>query len=106
VTPPQIQKGKAPKIQVIYPTSSYAAPEQEWKDDPSQPLPTEDEAKQIAELYFTLSALHKKWDPKALPFERYPNILIQLAATMKDLVRDSPMPSMAGMYSKTPRKPS
>jgi len=30
--------------------------------------------------------------------------LIQLAATINDLVRDNPMPSMAGMYPKTPRK--
>jgi len=29
VTPPQIQKGKAPEIQVIHPTPSHAAPEQE-----------------------------------------------------------------------------
>jgi len=106
VTPPQIQKGKAPKIQVIHPTPSHAAPEQEWEDDPSQLPHTEDEARQIAELYFTLSALHKKWDPKAPPFEKSPNGLIQLAATMNDLVRDNPMPSMAGRYPKTPRKPS
>jgi len=32
--------------------------------------------------------------------------LIQLAAIINDLVRDNPMPSMAGMYPKTPRKPS
>jgi len=106
VTPLQIQKRKAPEIQVIHPTPSHVAPEQEWEDDPSQPLPTEDEARQIAELYFTLSVLHKKWDPKALPFEKSPNGLIQLAATMNDLVMDNPMPSMAGMYPKTPRKPS
>jgi len=29
VTPPQIKKGKAPEIQVIHPTPSHAAPEQE-----------------------------------------------------------------------------
>jgi len=106
VTPLQIQKGKAPKIQVIHPTPSHVAPEQEWEDDPSQLPPTEDGARQIAELYFTLSALHKKWDPKGPLFEKSPNGLIQLAATMNDLVRDNPMPSMAGKYPKTPRKPS
>jgi len=106
VTPSQIQKGKAPKIQVIHPTPSHAAPEQEWEDNLSQLPPTEDEARQIAELYFTLSALYKKQDPKALPFEKSSNGLIQLAAIMNDLVRDNPMPSMAGMYPKTPRKPS
>jgi len=35
-----------------------------------------------------------------------PEGLIELAATINDLVRDNPMPSMAGMYPKTPRKPS
>ena len=35
-----------------------------------------------------------------------PTGLIQLATTINDLVRDNPMPSMAGMYPKTPRKPS
>jgi len=33
-----------------------------------------------------------------------PEGLIQLAVTINDLVRDNPMPSMAGMYPKTPRK--
>jgi len=35
-----------------------------------------------------------------------PEGLIQLGAIINDLVRDNPMPSMAGMYPKTPRKPS
>jgi len=35
-----------------------------------------------------------------------PEGLIELAATINDLVRDNPMPLMAGMYPKTPRKPS
>jgi len=35
-----------------------------------------------------------------------PEGLIQLAATINNLVRNNPMPSMAGMYPKTPRKPS
>jgi len=35
-----------------------------------------------------------------------PEGLIQLAATINDLVRNNPMPSMAGMYPKTLRKPS
>jgi len=32
--------------------------------------------------------------------------LIELAPTINDLVRDNPMPLMAGMYPKIPRKPS
>jgi len=35
-----------------------------------------------------------------------PEGIIQLAATINDLVTDNPMPSMAGIYPKTPRKPS
>jgi len=106
VTPPQIQKEKAPEIKVIHPTPSHGVPKQEWEDDLSQLPPIEDEARQIADLYFTFSSLHKKWDPKALPFEKSPNRLIQLAATMNNLVRDDLMPSMAEMYPKTMRKPA
>jgi len=106
VTPPQIQKGKAPEIQVIHPTPSPTAPEQEWVDDPPDRPPTDDEAKQLAELFYNLTNLHKKWDPKAPMMDPSPEGLIQLAATINDLVRDNPMPSMAGMYRKTPRKPS
>ena len=32
--------------------------------------------------------------------------LIELAATINDLVKDNPMPAMAGMYPKTLRKAS
>jgi len=105
VTPSQIQKGKAPKIQVIHPTPSHAVPEQEWVDDPPDRPPTDDEAKQLAELFCNLTNLHKKWDPKAPMIDPSPTGLIQLATTINDLVRDNPMPSMAGMYPKTPRKP-
>jgi len=103
VTPLQIQKGKAPEIQVIHPTPSHAAPEQEWVDDPPDRPPTDDEAKQLAELYYNLTNLHKKWNPKAPIMDPWPEGLIQLAATINDLLRDNPMPSMAGMYPKTPR---
>jgi len=51
VTPPHIQKGKALEIQVIHPTPSYGAPEQEWVDDPPDRTPTDDNAKQLAELF-------------------------------------------------------
>jgi len=60
VTPPQIQKGKVPEIQVIHPTPSHAGPEQEWVDDPLDRPPTDDEAKQLAELFYNLTNLHKK----------------------------------------------
>ena len=60
VTPPQIQKGKAPEIQVIHPTTSHAAPKQEWVDNlPDRPA-TNNEAKQLAELCYNLNNLHKK----------------------------------------------
>jgi len=105
-TPPQIYKAKASEIQVIHPTPSHAAPEQEWEDDPpDHPLPNED-VKQMAELYHNLTNLHRKWDPKAPMMDPVPEGLIQLAAIINDLVRDNPMPSMAGMYPKIPRKPS
>jgi len=106
VTSPQIQKGKAPEIQVIYPTPSHAAPEQECVDDPPDRPPTDDDAKQLAELFYNLTNLHKKWDPKAPMMNPSPEGLIELVATVNDLVRDNPMPSMAGIYPKTPRKPS
>jgi len=60
VTPPHIQKGKAPEIQVIHLTSSHAAPEQEWVDDPPDRPPTNDNAKQLAELFYNFTNLHKK----------------------------------------------
>jgi len=75
-TPPKIQKGKALEIQVIHPAPSHAAEEQVWEDEPSELPPTEDEARQIAELYYSLSELYEKWDPKALLFEKSPNGLI------------------------------
>jgi len=106
VTPPQIQKRKAPEIQVIHPTPSHAVPEQEWVDDLPDRHPTDDEAKQLAELFYNLTNLYKKWDPKAPMMDPLPEGLIQLAAIINDLVRDNPMPSIAGMYPKTPRKPS
>jgi len=53
VTPPQIQKGKALEIQVIHPTRSYAAQEQEWEEDPP---PHKDEARFLASLYKNLTA--------------------------------------------------
>jgi len=105
VTPPQIQKGKVPEIPVIQPTPSHAAPEQNWVDDPPDRPPTDDEAKQLAELFYNLTNLDKKWDPKAPMMDPSPEELIQLAATINELVRDNPMPLMAGMYPKTPRKP-
>jgi len=105
VTPPQIQKGKAPEIQVIHPTPSHAAPEQEWVDDPPDHPPTDDDAKQLAELFYNLTNLHKKWDPKAPMMNLSPEALIELAATINNLVKDNPMPLMAGMYPKTLRKP-
>jgi len=106
VTPLQIQKGKAPEIQVIYPTPSHVAPEQEWEDDPPDRPPTDDDVKQLAELYHNLTNLHRKWDPKAPMMDPSLEGIIQLAATINDLVRHNPIPSMAGMYPKTPRKPS
>jgi len=106
VTPPQIQKGKALEIQVIYPTPSHAAPEQEWVDDLPDRPPTDNETKQLAELFYNLTNLHKKWDPKAPMMTPLPEGLIELATTINNLVRDNPMPLMAGMYPKTPRKPS
>jgi len=106
VTPPQIQKRKAPRIQVIHPTPSQAAPEQEWVDDPLDRPPTDDDAKQLAELFYNLTNLHKKWDPKAPIMHPSLEGLIELAATINDLVRDNPMPSIAGMYPKIPRMPS
>ena len=106
MTSPQIQKGKAPKIQVIHPTPSHAAPEQEWEDDPPDRPPTDDDIKQLAKLYHNVINLHRKWDPKAPMMDPSPEGIIQLAATINDLVRDNPMPSMAGIYPKTPRKPS
>jgi len=104
VTPLQIQKGKVLEIQVIYPTPSQAAPEQEWEDDPHLRPLIDDDAKQLAKLFYNLTNLHKKWDPKAPMMTPSPEGLIELAATINDLVRDNPMPSMAGMYPKTPRK--
>jgi len=106
VTPPHIQKGKALEIQVIHPTPSHAAPEQEWVDDPPNRPPTDDDAKQLAELFYNLTNLHKKWDSKPPMMHPSPEGLIELPATINDLVRDNPMPSMAGIYPKTPRKPS
>jgi len=106
VTPPEIQKGKAPEIQVIHPTPSYAVPEQEWEDDPPDRPPTDDDVKQLAEVYHNLTNLHRKWDPKATMIDLSPEGIIQLAATINDLVRDNPISSMAGIYPKTPRKPS
>jgi len=104
VTPPQIQKGKTLEIQVIHLTPSHAAPEQEWEDDLSDRPPTDDDVKQLAELYHNLTNLLRKWDPKAPMMDPSPEGIIQLATTINDLVRDNPMPSMAGMYPKTPRK--
>jgi len=106
VTPPQIQKGKEPDIQVIHPTPSHAAPELEWVDDPPDHSPIDDDVKQLAELYHNLTNLHRKWDPKAPMMDPSPQGIIQLATTINDLVRDNPMPAMAGMYPKAPRKPS
>jgi len=106
VTPLQIQKGKAPEIQVIHPTPNHAGPEQERVDDPPKRTPTDDDVKQMAELYHNLINLHRKWDPKAPMMDPSPEGLIQLAAIISDLVRDNPMTSMAGMYPKTPRNPS
>ena len=106
MTPPQIQKGKAPDIQVIHPSPSHAALELEWVDDSPNLPPTDDDIKQLAELYHNLTNLHRKWDPKAPMMDPLPEGIIQLAATMNDLVNDNPMPSMAGIYPKTPRKPS
>jgi len=106
VTPPQILKRKASEIQVIQPTPSHAQGEQAWEDEPPPSQPTEDEARQIYELYINLTSLYKIWDPKAQPFEPSPEGIIQLAAAINDLVKDNPMPSMAGMYPKTPRKPT
>ena len=60
--PPQIRKGKAPEIQVIHLTPSHAAPKQEWVDDLPDRPPTDDKAKQLAELFYNLTNLHKKWD--------------------------------------------
>jgi len=104
VTPPQIQKEKAPEIQVIHPTPSHAAPEQEWEDNPPIRSPTADDVKQLAELFHNLTNLHRKWDPKAPMMAPSPEGLIELTATINDLVRDNPMPSIAGMYPKTLRK--
>jgi len=106
MTPPQIQKGKAPEIQVIHPTLSHAATEQEWVDNLPDRPPTDDEAKQLAELFYNLTNLHKKLDPKAPMIDPSPEGLIQLAVTINDLVRDNPMPSIARIYPKTPRNPS
>jgi len=106
VTTPQIQKGKAPEIQVIHPTPSHAAPEQEWVDDPPDHPPTDEDAKRLAELFYNLTNLHKKWDPKAPMIHPSPEGLIEVPTTINDLVRDNPLPAMAGMYPKTPRKPS
>jgi len=60
----------------------------------------------MAELYHNLTNLYKKWDLKAPMMDPSPEGLIQLATIINDLVRDNPMPSIAGMYPKTPRKPS
>ena len=57
-TPPQIEKGKAPDIQVTYPTPSHPRKKEDWEDDPIGP--TDDEAKEIVELWVNLSALHKR----------------------------------------------
>jgi len=60
VTPPQIQKGKAPEIQVIQPTPSHAVSEQEWVDDLPDCSPTDNNVKQLAKLYYNLPNLHRK----------------------------------------------
>jgi len=60
VTHPQIQKGKAPEILVIHSTTSHAALEQEWEDDPPIRPPTPDDVKQLAELFHNLTNLHRK----------------------------------------------
>ena len=57
---PKIQKGKALQIQVIHPTPSHAALEQEWEDDPPDYPPTDDDLKQLAELYHNLTNRHRK----------------------------------------------
>jgi len=103
-TPPKIQKGKTLEIQVIHPTSSHAAPEQEWEDDPPDRPATDDDVKQLAELYHNLTNLHRKCDPKTPMIDSSPEGIIKLAAIINDLVRDNLMPSMAEMYPKTPRK--
>jgi len=66
----------------------------------------DDNAKQLAKLFYNLTNLHKKWDSKALIMHTLTERLIELSATINDLVRDNPMPSMAGMYPKTSGKPS
>jgi len=76
VTPPQIQKGKAPKIQVIYPIPSHAAPEHEWEDDPPICPGTPEDIKQMVKLYHNLTNLHRKWDPKAPMMDSSPEGLI------------------------------
>ena len=103
-TPLKIQKGKTLEIQVIHPTTSHAAPKQEWKDDSPNHSPTNYDVKQMAELYYNLTNLHWKWDPKAPMMDPSLKGLIQLPAIINHLVRDNPMPSMAEMYPKTPRK--
>jgi len=103
VTPPQIQKGKALEIQVIYPTPSHAAQEQEWEEDSP---PDKDEARFIASLYKNLTGFRRRWDPQAPTIPLTSDGLIQLIESIDELIRDNPMPSMAGMYPKTPRKPA
>ena len=106
MTPPQIQKRNAPEIEVIHPTPSHTAPEQEWEDDPKLPPPTDDDTKQLAELFYNLTNLHKKWDTKAPMMHPSLEGLIELTATINNLVRNNAMPAIAGMYPNTPRKPS
>jgi len=96
--------GKVREIQVMHSTPSHAAPEQEWADDPPDRPPTDDDVKQLAELYHNLTNLHRKWDPKAPMMDPSPEGIIQLAAIINNLVRDNPIPSMAGIYPKIPRK--
>jgi len=103
-TPPQIEKRKAPDIQVIYPTPSHPRKEEDWEDDPIGP--TDEETKEIVKLWVNLSTLHKRWDPKVQPVEKSEKELVKLAGIINELVRDNPMPSMAGAYPKTLRKPS
>jgi len=64
VTPPQIQKGKSPEIQVIHPTPSHAVPEQAWEDDSPDCPPTDDDVKQLAELYHNHTNLQLELGPK------------------------------------------
>jgi len=103
-TPPKIQKRKALETQVIYPTPSHVAPEQEWEDDPPNRPLTDADVKQVAELSHNLTNLHRKWDPKTHMINPSAEGISQLATIINDLIRDNPMPWIAGMHPKTPRK--